>query len=291
MNLLNGSLAFVGYLLNTLVWVVPIVILAVLKLLPVAPWQKMISYLLDGCASQWVRLNSVNQRFFSRTRVTLAPLPELSPDDWYLVIANHQSWVDILVLQRVLHGRIPFLKFFLKQQLFWVPFLGLAWWALDFPFMRRYSRQFLEKHPHLKGKDIEATRRACEKFKNKPVSVMNFLEGTRFTPAKYQRQSPPYRQLLSPRAGGIAFALSAMNGNISKLVDVTIYYPAGIPSFWQFISGQVAEVRVAIETREIAPSLIGDYQNDPAFKESFQAWVNELWRAKDQRLSELAGSR
>ncbi len=56
---------------------------------------------------------------------------------WYLVSSNHQSWVDILVLQRIFHGRIPFLKFFLKQELIWVPVIGLAWWALDFPFMKR----------------------------------------------------------------------------------------------------------------------------------------------------------
>jgi 1-acyl-sn-glycerol-3-phosphate acyltransferase len=130
----------------------------------------------------------------------------LDPRGWYLVNCNHQSWADILVLQHLLTHRIPLLKFFLKQQLLWVPVMGLAWWALDFPFMRRHSEEVLKAHPELRGKDQEATRLACEKFSLIPTSVMNFCEGTRFTPTKHQRQQSPYRHLLRPKAGGIALA-------------------------------------------------------------------------------------
>ena len=176
---LNGALSALLYGLNTLFWVPMVLTLAVLKLIvPLKPWRTFMTYLLDACAVGWISVNNFNQRLFSRTTLEVSGLEGLARNDWYLVIANHQSWVDILLLQRVFNREVPFLKFFLKQQLIWVPFLGLAWWALDFPFMRRYSKSFLAKNPHLKGKDMETTKKACEKFQYKPTSIMNFVEET-----------------------------------------------------------------------------------------------------------------
>jgi len=287
MNFIKGLLSGVGYFINTVVWVVPIVLLALLKLLPIAVWQKVISYLIDGCASCWVQINSANQNMFSDTNIEVLNMPSLSTRQWYMVISNHQSWVDILILQRVLHGKIPFLKFFLKQQLIYVPIIGLAWWALDFPFMKRYSRELLKKKPHLKGRDIQSTQKSCQKFKLKPVSVMNFVEGTRFTRAKWHKQQSPHQDLLKAKAGGLALALNAMSGTLDNMVDVTIVYPDGVPSFWQFISGQVTSVRVNVAADQIDESLIGDYENDPVFKASIQNWVNQRWEAKQVLLESM----
>lgn len=205
-----------------------------------------------------------------------------------MVIANHQSWVDIVILQRVLNRKIPFLKFFLKKELIFVPFLGLAWWALDFPFMRRYSTAQLRKNPKLRGKDIEITRKACAKFKSKPVSVMNFVEGTRFKADKHRQQNSQFKHLLKPKAGGLAFALSAMGEHIHKLVDVSIYYPEKVPSYWDYISGQVKEVHVHINVSEIPAAMRGDYMKDREFKIAFQEQLNQLWLKKDQTLELLA---
>lgn len=249
--------------------------------------QKIFSYLLDQMATNWVAVNTLIQKLFTRTRFTVTGLQQLTMRDWYLVLSNHQSWVDILVLQRILHGKIPFLKFFLKKELIYVPLLGVAWWALDFPFMKRYSRAFLEKHPELKGKDIATTRKACAKFKHKPVSVMNFLEGTRFTPAKQAEQGADFKRLLKPKAGGIAFVLDAMGQHLTKIVNVTIHYPEGIPTFGDFACGRVGLVNVSVDTLVIDPSLIGDYSQDPKFKAYFQQWVNQLWLDKDATLTAM----
>ena len=273
------------YFINTLVWLVPILIFSLLKVLvPFAPWQKLMSYLLDAMASNWVAVNTFNQKLFTSVKFHVTGLEKLTLNDWYLVVSNHQSWVDILVLQRVLHGKIPFLKFFLKKELIYVPFLGLAWWALDFPFMKRFSREFLAKNPHLKGQDIETTRKACAKFKHKPVSVMNFLEGTRFTFAKHAKQQSKFNYLLKPKAGGIAFVLDAMREHLTTIVDVTIYYPQGIPTFIDFVSGKVTDVYVDIKTIPIDDNIIGDYFNDDDYKVHFQQWVNQLWCDKDAKL-------
>ena len=110
-----------------------------------------------GVDATWIGVNSAMIRLFTRGHDwRIDGVEHLRRDGRYLVLANHQSWVDIVVLQDVFNRRIPFLKFFLKQQLIWVPVLGLAWWALDFPFMRRYTREELERHPEWRGRDVEA---------------------------------------------------------------------------------------------------------------------------------------
>ena len=221
-------------------WLLPILVFSFCKaIIPLSLSKKVFSYLLDLMASNWVGTNSLIQKLFTKTDIVVTGLPGLAIDDWYLVLANHQSWVDIVVMQRVLHGKIPFLKFFLKKELIYVPLLGIAWWALDFPFMKRYSQAFLKKNPHLRGKDLETTKKACAKFKHKPVSVMNFIEGTRFTDKKHDKQGSPFKHLLKPKSGGISFVLDAMGEHLTKIVDVTIYYPDGIPNFGDFVCGQV----------------------------------------------------
>lgn len=287
-----GSLSVIGYFINTIFWFIPIMCLSVLKIIPLLFLRKLISYLLDGCATNWISINKVNQDIFSRTHWEVQGLQQLTPEDWYLVISNHQSWVDILVLQRVFNRKIPFLKFFLKKELIWVPFLGLCWWALDFPFMRRYSKSFLAKNPHLKGKDLETTRKACEKFQYKPVSVMNFIEGTRITPEKHARQRSPFHKLLKPRAGGIAFVLSAMGHQLHKLVNVTIHYPDGIPTFWDFVCGKVKNIRIEVAVTPVSNLFTDnifndDYFDDPKQRAKFQQWLNELWKQKDQQLIKI----
>ena len=238
-------------------------------------------------ASNWVAVNTFNQKLFTKMNLKITGLEELSEKDWYLVLANHQSWVDIVVLQRALHGEIPFLKFFLKKELLYVPILGLAWWALDFPFMQRYTQSFLKKNPHLRGKDLETTRKACDKFKHKPVSVMSFIEGTRYTHTKHDKQKSPFEHLLKPKAGGIAFVLDAMGEHLTTLVDVTIYYPEGIPTFADFLSGRIKNVDIEINTRKIDSELSGDYMNDRSHKIAFQKWITQFWHEKDARLERM----
>jgi 1-acyl-sn-glycerol-3-phosphate acyltransferase len=288
-----GVVSVLMYVINTICWSIPIILLSFVKVLPIPPLQTFISYILDGCASAWISVNNFNQKFTSSTTWNVQGIDQLTRKDWYMVISNHQSWVDILVLQRIFNHKIPFLKFFLKKELIWVPFLGLAWWALDFPFMQRHSKTFLAKNPHLKGKDMETTRKACEKFRYKPVSIMNFVEGTRKTDDKQQRQGTSFKHLLKPKAGGMAFVLSAMGEQLHKLLDVTIYYPQGAPSFWDFVCGKVKDIHVDIKVLSIEELLASDafamdYFDNPAQRARFQQWLNALWQEKDRTLEQMA---
>ena len=284
----KGSLAFLLYVFNTLFFCTFLFLVASIKLLiPWSPLTRQCDRVLNFIATCWIAVNGFNSNLFSRLEWDIRGTQEFSRKEWYLVLSNHQSWVDILVLQKCLNTRIPLLKFFLKKELIWVPVLGLAWWALDFPFMQRYSSAQLKAKPHLKGKDLERTKTACRKFKTIPVSVMNFIEGTRFTPEKHLSQNSDFQHLLSPKAGGIAFVLGAMGEYLHKIVNVTIVYQGSPPTFWQYISGQVKKITVDFEILPITSHMIGDYFNDPAFKDSFCTWLNTLWLEKDRKIETI----
>lgn len=288
---LRTALIFLLIAASTVVHVVPLLAVALVKAaLPVARLRRASNAALTGIAESWIGGNSWMVDHLLRTRVQVQEDAALQRDGHYLVLANHQSWVDIVILQKVFNRRIPLMRFFLKRQLFWVPLLGLAWWALDFPFMGRHTPKQIARRPELARRDIETTRRACEKFREIPVAIMNFVEGTRFTPDKHARQSAPYRHLLKPKSGGVAFVLDAMGTGLHAILDVTIAYPAGRPSMMDLVADRIPEVRVHVRQRPIPAELLhGDYQNDRLFRIRFQQWMNGLWQEKDADLARLLG--
>ena len=287
-RLLRIPLAMLLLALNILLHVTLLFAFTLVKVIvPVRVVRLACSRALVVIAESWIGVNNILFDVFTRIRWQVEGLDGLRRDGNYLVLCNHQSWVDIPVLQKVFNRRIPFLRFFLKSQLIWVPLLGPAWWALDFPFMKRYSKETLIRHPELQGKDREATRRACEKFRHMPVSVMNFVEGTRFTPAKHDAQSSPYRHLLRPKAGGLAFVLDAMGEALHAILDVTIVYPQGRPTMMDLIAGRVRDIRVYVRELPIDAALVGSYDEDTAFRGRVKLWVNTLWSEKDARAERM----
>lgn len=285
----RGALSFLVLAVNTLVWCLLLFVLALCK--AVLPFQAVLAFLdplINAIASAWTRCNSLWMRFAYRTDWTVEGVESLRYNDWYLVNCNHQSWVDIFVLQDALNGRIPVLKFFLKAELIYVPVIGLAWWALDFPFMKRHSRQALRKNPNLRNDDRDSARKACAKFAKVPTSVMNFVEGTRFTAEKHATQASPYQHLLKPKAGAMAMALNAMGAQFHSLVDATIAYPDGIPTFWQYLCGQTPRVMLQVQQVEIPVEFCtGDYENDRVLRKSFHRWLDDIWQRKDATMTAL----
>jgi 1-acyl-sn-glycerol-3-phosphate acyltransferase len=288
LDILRATIPFLLFALNTLVHVTLLLLLAAFKAVPVERVRTRVSAWLVAIGQSWIACNTRLIGAVTPTRWRVEGMAGVNRDGWYLVVANHQSWVDIPVLQAVFNRRAPFLKFFLKRQLRWVPALGVAWWALDFPFMHRHTRAELERRPELRGQDREATQRACRRFARLPTSVMNFLEGTRFTPAKHAAMQSPYAHLLPPRAGGVAFVLDAMGGLLRSVIDVTIAYPGGRPTMVDLLAGRIPEIRVDVRERPIPEALLaGDYEGDAAFRQQFQAWINGLWAEKDATLARL----
>ncbi len=278
---LKGSLAALALGLNVIAICLAMIPFALVKfLVPVRGVRNACDRVLNAIALRWIAHNDAIMALVGRTQWDIQGVENLDRRGWYLVSANHQSWTDILVLQKAFRGHIPFLKFFLKAELIWVPVIGLAWWALDFPFMKRGKKGGRS--------DLETTRLACEKFRHIPTSVMNFVEGTRFTKAKHAKQKSPYRHLLKPRAGGMAMALATMGEDFQALLDVTIAYPGGTPTFWDLLCGRMRKVVVRVAARPIPPELLGVTDiADPAFRTGVQAWLGEMWAEKDRALDGL----
>ena len=288
---LRGVLTFAVLTINTAFWFVPVFVLGVMKfLLPWAPIRKLLTSWLMAMAENWISINAFTLRGSGTREWRVSGAEELCRDGWYLVLSNHQTWVDIVVLQVAFNRRIPLLKFFIKQELVWFPLLGIGFWALDMPFMKRYSPSYLAKHPEKKGRDLDATRLACEKFRHTPTSVINFVEGTRFSEEKRIKRQSPYRHLLPPRAGGIAIALSSMGELFDSVVDVTLDYDGGPPKFWDMVCGDRVTVTIDAHCLPVDPSLVaGDYQNDRQYRREVHRWLADLWRDKDERIAEIRG--
>ena len=285
-----GAIMLVVLVVHTLTWATLVYLAIFLKLLaPTGPARDAASRLTAWLAQQWGVLNTVYVGALLKIDWQIRIDADLSPKGQYLVCANHQSWNDIFVLMQTFGRRAPFFKFFIKQELIWVPVLGLCWWGLDYPFMKRYTPEQVAKNPELKGKDLETTRKACERYRNQPVLILNFLEGTRFTAAKHARQQSPYAHLLKPKSGGFAFTLSALGQRLNSLLDVTIVYPEGARGFWDFMAGRMRRVIVEVRQLRIPAELFaGDYENDAEFRKRFQDWVAQLWADKDRRIGELS---
>jgi 1-acyl-sn-glycerol-3-phosphate acyltransferase len=290
----KGVAALLVISISTVVLTTVLCFFAIFKFIaPTPALRNRIRRFLAGLAETWISINNGVFALYRSTAWDIEVPDTLNYRGSYMVSSNHQSWVDILVLQRTFNRRIPFMRFFLKSQLFWVPFLGIAWWTLDMPFMRRDSQEKLKKNPALRGRDLENARKACEKFRGVPVSIMNFPEGTRFSARKRDRGKASYRNLLAPRIGGIGQAFYALSEDLDALLDVTICYPqtadgALAPTFWDLLCGRIPRIVVRVERRDIPPALLGrNFRQDRTFRKDLEAWVNGIWADKDRLLDEL----
>ncbi|ATF94913.1 acyltransferase [Cedecea neteri] len=276
-------------ILVTIACSVPIILAGIVKLmLPVPAIWRSISVFADFMMYCWCEGLALLLRLNPYLKWDVEGLEGLNKKNWYLLICNHQSWADIVILCVLFRKHIPMNKYFLKQQLAWVPFMGLACWALDMPFMKRYSRAYLLRHPERRGKDVETTRRSCMKFRAHPTTIVNFVEGSRFTPEKKGQTRSPFNYLLPPKAAGIAMAMNVLGKQFDKMLNVTLCYPENnrLP-FYDMLSGKMTKIVVRVSLVPITEELHGDYVNDKSFKRRFQLWLNMLWSEKDKQLETL----
>jgi len=236
----------------------------------------------------WASINKKLLTLFNQIDWQVSGNERLHRDAWYLLISNHISWTDIVILSCLFKDSMPMTKFFVKKQMLFVPFVGLACWALDMPFMRRYSREYLDKHPEKRIADLTSTRQACLKFKRVPTTIVNYVEGSRVTPLKQQQTKSPFTHLLRPKAGGIAYTLAAMGEQFNSIVDVTLAYPDNRHTpFKDLLMGKMKTIVVDVNIIPITEQVRGDYFNDPVYKQKFQQWLTTIWEEKDQKLSDI----
>ena len=220
--------------------------------------------------------------------ITVDEQLDLNMQGRYLMTCNHQSWVDTTVNQYFGLTRMPLTRFFTKWELIFIPFVGQAFKILGFPMMKRHSKEQIAKNPELKYRDMDEARKSCEQLLSQPFTLLNYLEGTRFTPEKQAQQQSPYQHLLKPKAGGLALALNILGDKIDALVDMTIVYPDGAPGYGEFWLGEVPRIAVNLRKIEVpAWVLEGNYDEDAEFREKFQIWVDGLWAEKDQLIGQM----
>ncbi len=276
-----GSLTLFLLLVNITVFFIPVLAFGVVKLIPITKLQDGCSHLLHKMASHWIRVNTWFIEWSRPIEWQIENSASLTPDNWYLVVSNHQSWMDIPVLQKVFNHRIPMIKPFVKDELKWLPLLGFAWWAMDIPFVKRYSREQIQTKPKRQHKDKKSTQRSCERFKRIPVSVMSFIEGTRFTVDKKSKQESPYSHLLKPKAGGVSQVMGLMGEKLSSLLDVTILYPQKHNTLWDYFCGRVHKVKIFVREIEIPFEFRTQNFSDPKSRQAFYDWLNQMWHEKD----------
>ncbi|BFT31459.1 acyltransferase [Alteromonas sp. D210916BOD_24] len=277
---------------NLALWGGLIILLGLVKLLIPngsirTAWNKLMHALMFSFGRISVKLI----RLFNDVDIECAVHGELAKDRWYLIIANHLSYLDIILLIEFATHRIPAPKFFLKKELIWMPFVGLGAWALDMPFMHRFTRAYLEKHPEKKGKDLETTKAYCEKFRTVPTTVINFVEGTRFTSDKHAATQSPYAHLLPPKAGGVSFTLAAMGELFTNVLDISLLYPENRRHpMMAMLSGQMTKIVIDVNVTPVPELQQQSTRSDSEFRLYFQDWLNSLWKNKDNRIKKLLES-
>jgi 1-acyl-sn-glycerol-3-phosphate acyltransferase len=293
LGVLRGAIAFVLFGVNTAFWGMAVFLMGLVKLLwPAGRWRKRCVLIMAGLGDAWVVVNRSIWKLLVPTQLEVRGMPELRRDGRYLVIANHQSWTDILVLFVVFNGKSAFIRFFLKHVLLFVPFLGWGCWALEFPFMKRHTREYLARHPEKRNEDFETTRRSCRHYRHVPVTIANFIEGTRFTEKKHRLQASRYRNLLEPRTGGIAFVLASMGEQLDGIFDVTIVFPGRHHdvSFLEFLIGRIPRIVVVIRELPLVPRFNDREVISPGPRRNeLKAWVRAIWDEKDLLLDEVKG--
>ena len=288
MENIKGVLGFLAVVINTLFWCLFLLTIAIFKLLiPTESWKRLCTKLIINIGECWIYCNGLWIQALHRPKWNVEGFEELDSSNWYLAVANHQSWADIFVLQGITNRKIPMLKFFMKHVLIWVPVIGLAWWALDMPFLKRYTKEEIQKNPELRGKDIKAMEKSFERYSRYPVSIFSFAEGTRFTKEKKDNQLSQFEYLLNPKIGGIGLTLTTMP-YIKLLLDFTIHYEDERRSFWDFLCGRMSKADVRVRQINIPDNLLSkNYEDDPVFRENLKEWVYDIWSDKEKYLEEV----
>lgn len=284
--MLRGLAIIILLLINLVIWGTPVLLGGLVKLLTFGELRRAVNRNLPWLAGQWVRWNDRIFDALLTTEWDVSGFEGLRRDGHYVVISNHVSWIDIFALLRVLKDKAPFIRFFLKRQLIWAPIVGQACWALSFPFMRRYTPDYLAQHPEKRGRDLETTRVACRLYRHIPVSIVNFCEGTRFSREKQEDQESPYKHLLRPRVGGVGFVLASLGEQLDAMIDVTLVYPGSDVTMWDFVTNRVPRIvvrarQLAIDPQHCTPAVI---EPGPA-RERFKGWIEQVWREKDELIT------
>jgi lysophosphatidic acid acyltransferase/lysophosphatidylinositol acyltransferase len=208
------------------------------------------------------------------------PEPKNSHGANVLLLANHQSIIDpliILILARRLGG-LRYLKWFVKESLLYVPFLGWGLWFLDCVFLKRNWNQ--------DEKSIASHFQKILRLKD-PVWLVSFPEGTRKTERgllegkKFAEMNgqKPFERVLFPRYKGFLGNMEGMGNRLEWIYDLTLVYFTPKLSWVQLFTGDLGRVKIVLEK---IPR-----QELPLDSKSLRLWLIDRFRKKDAILADF----
>jgi len=272
----KGVFPFLCIVANLCFWLVPLIFLTLLKsIIPARRFQNLLSWLMEWVYRLAVWCDDPILFRMIGIRLEVEGLAAKYPEKFYLIIANHQSWNDILILQHLFNRKAPVLKFLVKRELIYLPIVGFICWAYNYPFLTRRSIKGFESPQGHSPWDFWKLEKALDKFSRYPASVVTMAEGTRFARQKARTYNSPYKHLLKPRAGGLTTILALLGDRVSAILDVTIVYDCPHPSFWNFLRGKCN--RVIVRVKEHAPKEIAKVYDFDTLAE----WLKGVWEKKD----------
>jgi len=233
-----------------------------------------------ACGRLWIFLSTQIIRLFGIAPPRVEGGAMLDPQGQYLLLCNHASWTDIVVLLQLFGARMPFPRFLAKREMLWIPLIGIAIWMLDFPLLRRGRTG---DSPERSARDRAAVARGCTRLGSGAFTLVIFPEGTRFTPAKHAAQQSPFCHLLRPRAGGVGVALEHLAGRLDGVVDVTIGYVDASLTYLDYLGGRGGPVRARVEILPVPDVVQGEREEER--RQRLQEWLNALWQCKDGQLA------
>ena len=144
-------------------------------------------------------------------------------------------------------------RFFMKWELIYVPVINICAWALNFPIMRRYTQEDIKNRPALKNRGFDHAHDVLSRNPDQTCVVVNYTEGTRFTPEKHKNRSP-YQHLLKPKVGVLQLTLQCLRDRLDGIFDIDRISRARL-SVWHLLAGHVTKAMIHVEQIEVPKGL------------------------------------
>ena len=232
----------------------------------------------------WIKVNEIILVDFLKIHVDFIGVDQLSPNKWYHIVSNHQSFMDILLIQIFCYRNNLNNKFFMKQSLLFFPFIGISCWGLDFVFIKRFSRKDIKDSPDKVSKLHNYIAEKCKSYMSTPCAVVNFVEGTRANKQKMQHSK--YKKLLAPQPMGLSLMINAIPV-AEEVIDFSINYSILEPSFLKILYQQPSKTTCSYRVVAVPDGLSGNYRSDKSFRKRFNSWLQQFWLEKDNILDNL----
>ena len=285
-NNLIGIISSTILIVNTLILAILMIPLGIIKfLIPIKNLRASFTKIIIKIGEIWISVNSLWVIKLHKPNLEIHGQENLGGNSWFLSTSNHQSAADIFIVQFITNRKIPMLKFFIKYELIYVPVIGICWWALDMPFLKRYTQEQIKRNPKLEGRDYKKMKKSLEHYSLHPVSIFSYAEGTRFSKEKHINQNSKFSHLLKPKEGGLAIALSNVN-KIKELIDITIIYDSDNLGFWNYLCGNIKNIKIFISKTKIPSKYLKDTLiTNNELRSDFKLWLYDRWAEKDVLIS------